>query len=503
MLTARAGRARPRPRPDPWPCRPPARRAATGPTASPIDSVFRRWLMRTRLFTEVRLLPPAASRHLGGANSPGRRARPPARAGGAQGWGRGEDLMRLLRLRRRMSGADATAAATAAAATATATAPTPAPPSEPTPAAAHLDDVRSCIEAARVRVDAARPGVAAPAGARLLEGTFHSPLDGVLPGLLPTEARTARFQMLLPTAAPRGVCLILAGTGDHYFHRRRVLLAEPLLRRTGIGSVILENPYYGVRRPSGQRRSSLRYVSDLFAMGAALSLEAVVLFRWCAAQGFGPLGISGTSMGGHMAAVAGCAWPQPVAIVPCLTAASASHVFTNGVMSTAVAWSRLTADRQTAESVVAALGDLRPPVLSEAAQRALQQRAAANLPPDACPRTVQLLRQLLDEASYIGNFRRPVAPHAAVCVIAQRDAYVPLESADLLARLWGARKRYVPGGHVASSLLRQHVFCDAIADAFHSLDAATEHGGGGGGGGGAADGDGDGRTGGRRDFAAG
>ena len=40
----------------------------------------------------------------------------------------------------------------------------------------------------------------------------------------------------------------------------------------------LENPYYGLRKPKGQLRSALHYVSDLFVMGAALIIEAQVLF---------------------------------------------------------------------------------------------------------------------------------------------------------------------------------------------------------------------------------
>ena len=48
------------------------------------------------------------------------------------------------------------------------------------------------------------------------------------------------------------------------------------------------------------RRSSLHNVSDLFVMGGALVLESLVLFHWCERQGYGPLGITGISMGGHV-----------------------------------------------------------------------------------------------------------------------------------------------------------------------------------------------------------
>ena len=41
-------------------------------------------------------------------------------------------------------------------------------------------------------------------------------------------------------------------------------------------------------------------MSDLFVMGGALVLESLVLFHWCENHGYGPLGITGISMGGHV-----------------------------------------------------------------------------------------------------------------------------------------------------------------------------------------------------------
>lgn len=48
------------------------------------------------------------------------------------------------------------------------------------------------------------------------------------------------------------------------------------------------------------RRSILCNVSDIFVMGACLILESLVLFHWCEREGFGPLGVTGLSMGGHV-----------------------------------------------------------------------------------------------------------------------------------------------------------------------------------------------------------
>ena len=56
-------------------------------------------------------------------------------------------------------------------------------------------------------------------------------------------------------------------------------MALPLLRERGVASLLLENPFYGLRKPKAQLRSSLRNVSDLFVMGASLMLESIVLGR--------------------------------------------------------------------------------------------------------------------------------------------------------------------------------------------------------------------------------
>ncbi|GAB6026012.1 hypothetical protein CHUAL_011975 [Chamberlinius hualienensis] len=81
----------------------------------------------------------------------------------------------------------------------------------------------------------------------VMEGHFRTPFADYLPDVVPKESQTAYFQMLLPKqwrTHLKPVCLFLAGTGDHHFWRRRNLLAKPLLKESGIGSIILENPFY-------------------------------------------------------------------------------------------------------------------------------------------------------------------------------------------------------------------------------------------------------------------
>ncbi|XP_078532920.1 protein ABHD18 [Lissotriton helveticus] len=179
---------------------------------------------------------------------------------------------------------------------------------------------------------------------KILDGHFISPLSHYVPGVMPSECVTARFQFIVPKewkSKYRPVCIHLAGTGDHYFWRRRTLMARPMIKEAGMASLLLENPYYGCRKPKDQVRSCLQNVSDLFVMGGALVLESAALLHWLEREGYGPLGLTGISMGGHMASLAVTNWPKPIPLVPCLSWSTASGVFTRGVLSKAVNWREL------------------------------------------------------------------------------------------------------------------------------------------------------------------
>nr|XP_040030586.1 protein ABHD18 [Gasterosteus aculeatus aculeatus] len=175
------------------------------------------------------------------------------------------------------------------------------------------------------------------------DGFFFSPLEHLVPGILPPESVKARFQFIVPKRwqKNRPVCIHLAGTGDHFFWRRRTLMARPMVKEAGMASLLLENPYYGYRKPKDQLRSCLKNVSDLFVMGGALILESTVLLRWLEREGYWPLGMTGISMGGYMASLAVTNWPKPIPLIPCLSWSTASSVFTTGVLSKAVNWTEL------------------------------------------------------------------------------------------------------------------------------------------------------------------
>ncbi|XP_047441894.1 protein ABHD18 [Mugil cephalus] len=175
------------------------------------------------------------------------------------------------------------------------------------------------------------------------DGFFISPLEHLVPGILPPEAVKARFQFIVPKRwqKDRPVCIHLAGTGDHFFWRRRTLMARPMIKEAGMASLLLENPYYGYRKPKDQLRSCLKNVSDLFVMGGALILESTVLLQWLEREGYWPLGMTGISMGGYMASLAVTNWPKPIPLIPCLSWSTASSVFITGVLSRAVNWTEL------------------------------------------------------------------------------------------------------------------------------------------------------------------
>ncbi|KAE8630374.1 hypothetical protein XENTR_v10000803 [Xenopus tropicalis] len=179
---------------------------------------------------------------------------------------------------------------------------------------------------------------------KIYDGHFTSPFAHYVPDVMPSESVIARFQFIVPKEWKRKyrpVCIHLAGTGDHYYWRRRTLMARPMIKEAGMASLLLENPYYGCRKPKDQVRSSLKNVSDLFVMGGALVLESAALLHWLEREGYGPLGMTGISMGGHMASLAVTNWPKPIPLVPCLSWSTASGVFTTGVLSKAVNWREL------------------------------------------------------------------------------------------------------------------------------------------------------------------
>jgi hypothetical protein len=338
-------------------------------------------------------------------------------------------------------------------------------------------------------------------GCVIINGEFRSPICELLPGVLPEESQVAYFQAVLPEKwknraddrnnwpeGKRPMVLHFAGTGDHHFWRRRTMMAKPLIKEMNVGSIIIENPYYGARKPKAQFRSALHYVSDLFIMGAANIAESQVLLKWAEKQGFGPLCCHGISMGGHMASLAASTWHKPVCLVPCLSWTSGSVTFCQGVMAKAINWKQLHEQyEQNEEYKTKVLNLISSPEFSyDGGYSADQFLKDSFLAPDskvsltnfrdmktgASTRTeaFSFMRGLMDECTHLGNYSLPVDTELVEIVAAQYDAYQPRKSIKPLDQLWGgANIRYVPQGHVSSYLFHQNVFREAIYDSFKTF----------------------------------
>jgi Alpha/beta hydrolase domain containing 18 len=265
-------------------------------------------------------------------------------------------------------------------------------------------------------------------GGSLCEGTFASPEDR-----LPACARTARVNLLLPEGETHAVVLHLAASGDQGF-QLRLRFAAPLLQH-GIGALVLENAYYGARRPERQLAHALRSVSDLYLLGAATFQEGRALLRWLRQVGHARVGVTGFSMGGQLAAMVGASMDFPVAVVPVAPTCSADSVLRGGVLRHAPSWARLAGEGET-EAL--------------ARERLLERLARFS----------------------VTNLPAPAFPPAAIVVGTELDGVVPPSEMRRIAEYWGAELRWLPAGHVSAVLRHQGAMRLAILDAVERLPAA-------------------------------
>jgi len=250
---------------------------------------------------------------------------------------------------------------------------------------------------------------------------------------LPEASKYAEALVVMPTNWTRGtpVCVQLAATGDEGFMARRTLVAEPL-KELGIGSIILENPYYGCRRPKDQDRSYLRKVSDLWAMGLAVVSETRALLEWLREQEFRTLGVCGVSMGGAMVSQAAALTPYPLAVCACIAPHCATPVFLEGVLSKYVDWDALGADGRE-----------------------------------------RLGKQL--DGSDLRLFPLPPRPDCAIWLGAKSDAYVDPTSSMLTAEAWpGSKMKWLKAGHVSTTIFHRTEYIRGIQDGFRRLTRPSQ-----------------------------
>ncbi|MDB5220749.1 MAG: abhydrolase 18 [Myxococcaceae bacterium] len=260
---------------------------------------------------------------------------------------------------------------------------------------------------------------------------FQSPA----PTPMPAECRTARVQIWTPARDSSGaMCILLASTGDEGFLWRE-RLARRLLAE-GIGSIVLENPYYGSRRPHGQRGPVLRTVVDQFAMNTAMVDEARALLGWIRRSGR-LAGVTGYSQGGFMAAFAAAFVDFPVVVVARAAGTQAAPVLTEWALRRAVHWPSLARESGGVEAARAEL--------------------ARHLS------VVDLTRH-----------PAPVAPELATVMVARHDRVFPEHTGRALHRHWPGSELVVSNAsHVTSALFNDDVHAGAVVAAFRRAGAAA------------------------------
>lgn len=322
---------------------------------------------------------------------------------------------------------------------------------------------------------------------RVYQACFQTPVLASYEAL-PEASRYAHAKWIVPVDNRTGddhvqSCVVhLAATGDHGFSRRESLLAIPLAKYHGIASVILESPYYGLRKPSYQSRSKLKYVSDLLLLGKATIEETLVLLQWISRHvGMETaLGVSGISMGGvHSCMVASLFREKDIALVPLLAPRSAAAAYCRGALFQATGWNNLLRDvvcreQELVEKIRRDAGASQPSLGHSRVCPDFSMTAARDGKHEPYQqhkkKAVHMLEAVLETYTDITRFPTPSRPDAAVLVAATDDAYVGRESVEEMHRfLQGSELRWVPGGHVSSFFLHHGLFRKAIRDALMKL----------------------------------
>ena len=292
---------------------------------------------------------------------------------------------------------------------------------------------RACIEAVVQRF--LNPGTTCPIEVRwkgswrkeehyhVRDGDFRSPF---FEDHLPPECAYVKFRMVVPD--PEETCPVVlhpATTREDDFRSRQITAGA--LAKRGIGTVLMEGPFRGSRRPSYQPSAYLVRLSDFFLHCGAAIEESRSLLQWLHNAGYSKLGIAGISKGGYIASVAGIRSDMPLSIVTLVAPHSGVPVFLEGLTQHMCDWQKMqstcgdTPVRDMLRSVFATTG--------------------------------------LDVMAEPGSDKKMIA------IGAVNDRFVPRGSYDIMNRHWrNIDFRWRSGGHVSSILDRKY-FVQAICEA--------------------------------------
>jgi len=206
------------------------------------------------------------------------------------------------------------------------------------------------------------------------------------------------------------------------------------------------NPFYGERKPERQSQSALLHVSDIMSKGTALVCEGLSMIEFMKVKKdlgyFGPFGVTGISMGGHMASLAACNSQDCLATVPCISPYSAAPVFTKGLLSSWCDWKTL--EKQLPDYITP------------------EQRIQGYTARDH-------MNFLLEQTTNLTLYPSPTQLDATIQVAAKFDCYVPGTGTILHEHWKGSELRWMSYSHVSSVALGRPHFTKAIADAFERI----------------------------------
>ncbi len=160
---------------------------------------------------------------------------------------------------------------------------------------------------------------------------FVAPYQG-----LPDSSRLGHVRLMRPDS-PGRVVLLMAAFNDHGYATRQSI-AKYLLRRN-IAVAILENPFYGLRRP--REGQPLQTAYDLLAMGIGAVHDGLEVLAMLRSRGTWQVGVAGYSMGANTAALVAAVSEGPVACAALAASHSPGPVFTEGALRASVDWDAL------------------------------------------------------------------------------------------------------------------------------------------------------------------
>lgn len=251
-------------------------------------------------------------------------------------------------------------------------------------------------------------------------------------------------------------------TGDEGFSMRREHIAKSLAMEYGIGSILLQLPFYGARRITTQTNFTLRKAEHMSKQSLAAVMETIAIMKWLTeVMHFkGKLAVTGMSFGGSMAALSSLHCTIPHAVITHVPANTPSDAYVYGGLSMSVNWKKFPRGRVQLDSLFSLMD------IGKVAE--IIRIHGSNRP---------ISSQTYHEQGSEGEKQQPKRVY--IQITAMHDAYIPYDRAmrlyeqmKQLPNLQHCELHLLPGGHGSAILLDYPFYRQCIHDALRYLDNA-------------------------------